>query len=64
MIEAGKASRLLALAWLAALPGMPLSAAGLPAQLGLYVGDSRVLQVNPRRVAVGNGAVVSVTTLP
>jgi pilus assembly protein CpaC len=42
----------------------PAVARALPSQLDLYVGDSRVLQVNPVRVAVGNGAVISVTTLP
>lgn len=39
-------------------------AAGLPSRLDLFVGDSRVLQVSPARVAIGNGAIVSVTTLP
>ena len=54
-----------ALRWLC-LMGVVASAAAapLPARLDLYVGDSRVLQASPVRVAVGNGAVVSVTTLP
>ena len=59
-----KTSRLFVLAWLAAPLATSLATAGLPVRLDLYVGDSRVLQVNPVRVAVGNGAVVSVTTLP
>jgi len=54
------AACLLCLGWLA----LPAAAGPLPAHLDLYVGDSRVLQVNPVRVAVGNGAVISVTTLP
>ena len=59
-----KTSRLFVLAWLAAPLATSLATAGLPVRLDLYVGASRVLQVNPGRVAVGNGAVVSVTTLP
>ncbi|MBV6423623.1 MAG: hypothetical protein NAOJABEB_01422 [Steroidobacteraceae bacterium] len=42
----------------------PLAARGLPSHLEMYVGDSRVLEVQPARIAVGNGAVVSVTSLP
>ncbi|MGE3827147.1 MAG: type II and III secretion system protein family protein [Steroidobacteraceae bacterium] len=42
----------------------PLAAAGLPVHLDMYVGDSRVLEVQPARVAIGNGAIVSVTSLP
>lgn len=54
------------LAGLALLPWIPdafAAASGLPAHLDLYVGDSRVLEVAPTRVAVGNGAIVSVTSL-
>jgi pilus assembly protein CpaC len=36
----------------------------LPQEIRLYVGDSRVLNVDTLRVAVGNGAIVSVTSLP
>lgn len=52
--------------WLILLAALvaPAAGAGLPTQLDLYVGDSRVLAVSPARIAVGNGAIVSVTTLP
>lgn len=52
----------LLLVWLRWVP--PAAAEELPPHIDLYVGDSRVLAVSPVRVAVGNGAVVSVTTLP
>lgn len=51
---------LLPWAWL--LP-MHAPAAELPSRLELFVGDSRVLDVEPTRVAIGNGAIVSVTSL-
>jgi len=35
----------------------------LPAHIDLFVGDSRVLEASPSRIAVGNGAIVSVTSL-
>ncbi len=38
-------------------------AAELPAQLEMFVGDSRVLSVSVRRIAVANGKVLSVTTV-
>ena len=33
----------------------------LPAQLDLFVGDSRVIQASTSRIAVGNGKIVSVS---
>ncbi|MBV6415647.1 MAG: hypothetical protein CMLOHMNK_00160 [Steroidobacteraceae bacterium] len=44
--------------------GAPAIGADLPAHVDLFVGDSRVLGVRPVRIAVGNGAIVSVTSLP
>jgi pilus assembly protein CpaC len=44
-----------------ALPVAPATAAELPKDLRLFVGDSRVLDVRTERVAVGNGKVVSVS---
>lgn len=35
----------------------------LPAKLDLYVGDSRVLQARVQRVAIGNGKLISISTL-
>lgn len=49
---------------LCAVLAAPAVGAELPGELDLYVGDSRVLDVSPARIAVGNGAIVSVTTLP
>jgi pilus assembly protein CpaC len=62
---ARRTSCLLALAvWLASAtaPGAG-TPASLPAEVRLFVGDSHVLHAAPRRVAVGNGAVVSATSL-
>jgi pilus assembly protein CpaC len=43
-----------------AAPGAP---AALPDRLDMFVGDTRVLDVRSRRVAVGNGQVLSISTL-
>lgn len=40
-----------------------LAEAQLPSRVDLFVGDTRVLEVDARRVAVGNGDVVTVSTL-
>jgi pilus assembly protein CpaC len=49
----------------AATAATPASAAGaaLPARIDMFVGDTRVLDVRSRRVAVGNGEILSVSTL-
>ncbi|HRX89575.1 MAG TPA: pilus assembly protein N-terminal domain-containing protein [Steroidobacteraceae bacterium] len=44
-------------------PGGLLAAESVPEQLEMFVGDSRVLGVSVRRVAVANGKVLSVTTV-
>jgi pilus assembly protein CpaC len=44
-----------------ALPMASATAGGLPQDLRLFVGDSRVLDARTERVAVGNGKVVSVS---
>jgi pilus assembly protein CpaC len=43
-------------------PALPAQTA-LPAKLDLYVGDSRVLQARVQRVAIGNGKLISISTL-
>jgi len=53
----------LALLLLAQAPPVGAAAAETPAHIDLFIGDSRVLDVSPTRVAVGNGAIVSVTSL-
>lgn len=53
----------LALLLIAQAPPIGTAAAEIPAHIDLFIGDSRVLDVSPTRVAVGNGAIVSVTSL-
>lgn len=48
----------------APLPGLVSAAAVmLPDRVDMFVGDTRVLEVRSRRVAVGNGEILSVSTL-
>lgn len=60
-------NRVVSLAACVALCGTaagPVGAATiLPHRLDLFVGESRVIDADPARVAVGNGAIVSVTSL-
>lgn len=48
---------------LQAAHGSGVAADVIPAHIDLFVGDSRVLDVSPVRIAIGNGAIVSVTSL-
>jgi pilus assembly protein CpaC len=57
------ASLLLVLAALLACGLVLASAQPLPQALEMFAGDSRVLAAQPRRIAVGNGAVAAVSTL-
>lgn len=41
----------------------PATDGALPARIDMFVGDTRVLDVRSRRVAVGNGEILSVSTL-
>jgi pilus assembly protein CpaC len=53
----------LALALLAVPAGQVVAQTPLPAKIDLYVGDSRVLQAQVQRIAIGNGKLISVSTL-
>lgn len=44
-------------------PAVPAADAALPDRIDMFVGDTRVLDVRSRRVAVGNGEILSVSTL-
>jgi pilus assembly protein CpaC len=53
----------LAIVLLVVPAGQVAAQAPLPAKVGMYVGDSRVLQAQVQRIAIGNGKLISVSTL-
>jgi pilus assembly protein CpaC len=52
---------LFAIALAAALPA--LAAAGAPDRLNMFVGDTRIVPIESERIAIGNGQIVSVSSL-